>query len=109
MMTFIAALAVTCGALIIWLWPSKIGEEDPWVTIYQTGDQGQIAFIKSLFEDAGIPLLVKGEGVQDLFGMGRLGTGYNFITGPVQIQVPSSKLAEAQDLLGSMETELGHS
>lgn len=109
MMTFIAALAVTCGALIIWLWPSKIAEEDPWVTIHQTGDQGQIAFIKSLFEDADIPLLVKGEGVQDLFGMGRLGTGYNFITGPVQIQVPKSKFEEAQELLGSMETELGHS
>ncbi len=109
MLTFLAALAVAFGALILWLWPSKLAEDDPWVTVVQTGDSGQIAFIKSLFEDAQIPLLVKGEGVQDLFGMGRLGSGYNLITGPVQIQVPASHLEEAQELLGSLEIELGHS
>lgn len=109
MLTFIAALAVAFGALTLWLWPSKLAEEDPWITIVETGDPGQIAFIKSLFQDAEIPLMVKGEGVQDLFGMGRLGSGYNFITGPVQLQVPASRMEEAQDLLGTLETELGHS
>jgi hypothetical protein len=86
-----------------------LGEEDPLTTVFRTGDPGQIAFIKSLLEDAEIPYSVKSEGVQDLFGIGRLGAGYNMITGPVEIQVRASFLKEAQELLGEMESELGHS
>jgi hypothetical protein len=77
--------------------------------VFRTGDPGQIAFIKSLLEDSQIPYFIKSEGVQDLFGIGRLGAGYNMITGPMEVQVPSSYFREAQELLGEMESELGHS
>lgn len=78
-------------------------EEENFVTILATGDSGQIAFAKSLLDDAGIPYVAKGEGVQDLFGMGRLGGGYNFVTGPVQIQVHSNYEDEARELLERIE------
>jgi hypothetical protein len=109
MWTLLGLGAVVLGAVAVWLWPAKLGEEDLLTTVFRTGDPGQIAFIKSLLEDSEIPYSVKSEGIQDLFGIGRLGAGYNFITGPVEIQVPSSFFKEAQDLLGEMESELGHS
>jgi hypothetical protein len=60
---------------------------------------------KSILEDADIPFMAKGEGVQDLFGMGRIGpAGYNLITGPVEIQVPSNYEKEARVLLTDVET-----
>jgi len=109
MLTILGLSAVVLGGLAIWLWPSKLGEENPLVTAFRTGDPGQVAFIKSLLEDAEIPFSVKSEGVQDLFGVGRLGAGYNMITGPVEIQVPQSFLKETEELLRDMESELGHS
>ncbi len=109
MLSIIGISAVVLGGLIVWLWPSKLSEENPMTTILATGDPGQIAFIKSLFDETEIPYVVKGEGVQDLFGIGRLGTGYNTITGPVQIQVPKDRVEEAEALLKDLEGELGHS
>jgi hypothetical protein len=109
MWTLLALSIVVLGAFAVWLWPSKTGEEDPLTTVFRTGDPGQVAFIKSLLENSEIPYSVKSEGIQDLFGIGRLGAGYNMITGPVEIQVPASYAKEARDLLGEMESELGHS
>ena len=109
MLALVALLAILFGGLVLWLWPSQAGEEDPWTTIYRTGDPGEIALIKSIFNEEKIPLLVKGEGVQDLFGIGRLGTGYNMITGPVEIQVPESCMAQSRELLETMESQIGHS
>lgn len=109
MLTLTATLAIVFGALIIWLWPSKAGESDPFVTIFKTGDPGQVAFIKSLFENAEIPYMVAGDKVQDLFGLGRLGSGYNMITGPVLIKVRESYRREAEELLSEIEESLGHS
>jgi putative signal transducing protein len=111
MTTFIILGIILLGAFIVWLWPSPAdeGEQDTLQTVFRTGDPGQVAFIKSLLDDAEIPFSVKGEGIQDLLGIGRLGAGYNMITGPVEFQVPSSYFKEAQDLLREMESELGHS
>lgn len=81
------------------LFSSDEKEGDRFVTILRTGNQGQIAIAKSLLDEAGIPYLAKSEGVQDLFGAGRLGGGYNYITGPVEIQVRTSDESEALDLL----------
>jgi hypothetical protein len=110
MVTFIILGIILLVAFIVWLWPAKTGDgdEETLQTVFRTGDPGQVAFIKSLLEDSQIPFSVKGEGVQDLFGFGRIG-GYNMITGPVEFQVPSSYFKEAQELLREMESELGHS
>lgn len=109
MWTLLGLVIILLGAFTVWLWPSKTADEDPWTTVFRTGDAGQIAFIKSLLENAQIPFTVKSEGVQDLFGVGRLGAGYNMVTGPVEVQVPQGYVKEARELLGEMETELGHS
>ena len=109
MWTLLSIMAVALVGAALWLWPSRDKETDPFTTVFATGDPGQIAFIKSLLEDSEIPYSLQGEGVQDLFGLGRLGAGYNLITGPVKVQVPESRAEEARELLNNMEQELGHS
>ena len=69
------------------------------VTVYETGSEGIIAVIKSILDEAGIRYLAKGEGVQDLFGVGVLGTGFNPITGPVEFRVMPEDEEYARELL----------
>ena len=58
--------------------PPKLTPERPapvhLVTVLETGDPALIALVKSLLEDGGIPYFARGEGVQDLLGLGRFGT-----------------------------------
>ena len=51
------------------------------VPVLATGDAGLIAIAKSLLEAEKIDYLLRGDGLQDLFGAGRL-TGYSFAMGP---------------------------
>lgn len=69
------------------------------VTVFETGHEGIIAVVKSLLDEAQIRYLAKGEGVQDLFGVGVLGTGFNPITGPVQFRVMPDDAEYARELL----------
>ncbi|HMQ70483.1 MAG TPA: DUF2007 domain-containing protein [Ignavibacteria bacterium] len=69
------------------------------VTVFETGHEGIIAVVKSLLDEANIRYLAKGEGVQDLFGVGILGTGFNPITGPVQFRVMPEDVEYARELL----------
>jgi hypothetical protein len=73
------------------------------VTVYETGDPTYIAFAKSFFESEGTKYYVKGEGLQDLFAGGRLGTGFNPVIGPVEIQVDEKDVEKAKDLLRQIE------
>lgn len=68
------------------------------VTVFATSDPVRVALAKVALEAEGIPFVAKGEGVQDLFGVGRLG-GTNLITGPVQIQVAEAHAARALERL----------
>jgi hypothetical protein len=68
-------------------------------TVFATGDPVLLVTAKSLLDEAGIPYLTRGEGIQDLFGMGRLGTGFSILAGPVEIQVGAHRAQEAADLL----------
>lgn len=54
------------------------------VPVLTTGDAGLIAVAKSLLEGEEIDYLIRGDGLQDLFGLGRM-TGYNFAMGPAEI------------------------
>jgi len=74
------------------------------VTILETGNQFLIARVKSILDEAGIPYLAKGEGLQDLFGLGRIGAGYNQIVGPVQLQVRNDQEQLARRLLEEIDT-----
>ena len=72
---------------------------DAFEVILKTGEPAELSVVRSLLEAAGIPCVVDGEGVQDLFGVGRLGAGYNILTGPVRVKVPTERAAEARALL----------
>ncbi len=69
------------------------------VPVFETGDAGLTAIVKSILEGEGIDYLLRGEGVQDLFGAGRLTAGFNYITGPAQFLVRSEDEERARELL----------
>ena len=58
-----------------------------------------ISVAHSLLQAAGIPYYIGGERLQELFGWGSFGTGYNFITSPPIVFVTPSALEEARELL----------
>ncbi len=73
------------------------------ITVFESGNQAVIAVVKSILDDAEIPYIVKGENVQNLFGLGVIGTGYNIITGPIQIQVNQEDEPAAKQLLSGID------
>jgi len=79
------------------------------VTVFATGDQVLITTAKLVLESADIPFVTKGEGIQDLIGLGRLFGGFNLATGPIQIQVErrdaASALEALRDVRGTADPE----
>lgn len=69
------------------------------VTVFGPADASAMAIAKSLLEDEGIRYLVKGELLQDLYGLGRFSSGYNQIFGPDLIQVAEEDAEMAKELL----------
>ena len=78
-------------------------EHRPLVTVLASGDSAQILVAKMLLEASEIPFVVVGEGVQDLFGLGRLTGGTNFVTGPAQIRVAEDDAEDALEILREVE------
>lgn len=74
------------------------------VTILDIVDPAIVPIAKSLLEDADIPYLMKGEGLQGLFGLGQIGMGFNPISGPVELQVQEERREEALDLLSQLDS-----
>ena len=75
------------------------------VTVFETGEPTLLAMAHSLLDEEGIPYLTQGEGLQDLFGMGRLGTGFSTLVGPVHIQVERKREEEVRALFAKLEEE----
>jgi hypothetical protein len=73
------------------------------VTVLSSGDSGLMAVAKSILASAQIRCLVEGEGVQDLFGIGRVVGGFNPITGPMRLRVRADDAADARLLLADLE------
>lgn len=74
------------------------------VPVLRTGDAGVILLAKSLLESEKIEYLVRGENVQDLFGVGRLG-GYNYVTGPSEFLVHADNAERARTLLEGLDAQ----
>lgn len=68
-------------------------------TILTTGDPSTIAIAKSMLQEAGILHNVKHENLQDLLGAGRIGSGFNVIAGPAEIQVAAQDVSQASEVL----------
>ena len=71
-------------------------------SVLSTGDAGLIALAKSLLDAEGIEYLVRGEGLQDLFGGGRLGAGYSILVGPAEFIVRENDAERARELLADL-------
>ncbi len=73
------------------------------VTVFDTGEPADVLVAKSLLEAEGIEFFAKDEGVQDLFGAGRLGSGFNTMAGQVEIQVRPEDAERARQLLERLD------
>ena len=68
------------------------------VRVLVTGDAGLIAIAKSLLEAEAIDYFVRGDGLQDLFGLGRI-SGFSFAMGPAEFWVREDDADRARELL----------
>jgi hypothetical protein len=68
-------------------------------TVLETGDQSLVAVAKSILDSAGIPCVARNERLQNLFGWGTIGTGFNAAMGPIRIQVLKEDEETARELL----------
>lgn len=73
------------------------------VQVFSTQDPGLVALAKSLLDDAGIPSMVRNEGLQDLFGIGRL--TFNPVSGDVDFYVNIEDQEAALKLMADIKTE----
>jgi len=64
-------------------------------------DPAVLPVIESLLATANIPFVVANEVTQDMFSLGRLASGYNFIAGPPTVRVPEECLVDARELLAA--------
>jgi hypothetical protein len=97
-------LCSTCNLPLVNELPDQTEPEFmKFVTVYETGDPAFIAFAKSILQSEGIKYYIKGEGLQDLFAGGRLGTGFNPVIGTVKIQVDENDVEKAKELLKQIE------
>ena len=71
------------------------------VVVLATGDLGLISLAKSLLEAEKIDYFVRGDGLQDLFGLGRM-TSFNFAMGPAEFLVRSDDADRARELLDGL-------
>jgi hypothetical protein len=74
-------------------------KDEKLVTVFATGNHAVIALAKSILDDAGINYYAKNERSEDLIGIGVVGTGYNPVIGPIELQVLEENVREAKELL----------
>jgi len=72
------------------------------VTVLETKDPGVLTIAKSLLVEAEIEFIDTAEGLQDFYGVGRLG-GIQPLTGPARLQVSSNDLESARAALQGLE------
>jgi hypothetical protein len=75
------------------------------VPVLSTADAGLIALAKSLLEGEEIDYFVRGEGLSDLFGFGRI-TAFNYVLGePPAFLVREEDADRARELLADLRSE----
>jgi Putative prokaryotic signal transducing protein len=76
------------------------------VNVFETSNPALVPLAEFLLNEAGIDFLKKNENLQDMFGGGRVGAGFNFRAGPVQFWVRADDVAAAQALLAGIEASV---
>jgi Putative prokaryotic signal transducing protein len=75
------------------------------ICVLRTADEGLASLVKSMFDGDGIRYVVRGEGLQDLLGWGRVG-GFNYIVGPAEFLVHQDDADRARTLLQAEASSL---
>lgn len=65
----------------------------------------QIALAKSLLQEAGIACFFNGDLLQNYFGIGTLGLGYNPLVGQVRVQTAREHVEEVKRILRPLEED----
>jgi hypothetical protein len=73
------------------------------VRVFVTGEAALIPLAKSLLEGENIEFMTRGENLQDLFGVGRVGTGFSPVAGPAEFWVRVADAERARALLNDLE------
>lgn len=73
------------------------------VTVFTSRNPALFPVARSILESEEVPYFVRGEELQELFGIGRLGLGFNPIVGPIEIQVSAADEERARELLAEVE------
>ena len=74
------------------------------VTVFATGDPGLMAIAKSIFQSADVFFAARGEGLQDIIGVGRMSGAVNMLTGPMELQVRAEDADDARLLLADLQS-----
>jgi hypothetical protein len=72
------------------------------VRVFVAWDGALVGVAKSLLQSESIEYLERGERLQDLFGCGRFGTGYNYIVGPAEFWVCTDDVDRARARLAGL-------
>jgi hypothetical protein len=94
-----------CRVALVEELPTQMHPDLELVTVLTAGDPAAVVAAESLLAEAGVPFEKTGDGLQDLFGAGRLGTGFNILVGPVRFRVPKERAEEAREILEGLEHE----
>ena len=99
-----AAEACTqCEVRIVWDGDTpKFQAQDAYVPVFVAYDPALLPVVESLLAANDIPFIVPNDTTQDMFGLGRMGSGYNSIIGPPVVRVPSEHAQAARELIASI-------
>ena len=71
--------------------------------VFEANNAAVLPLVESVLLDAGIEFMTRAEGLQDLFALGRFGTGSNNAIGPAEILVRKEDEAEARALIALLD------
>src|SRR5207247_4783297 len=74
------------------------------VPVFAAGSAALVAVVKSLLESEEIDYMVRGENVQNLFGIGQA-TGFSYAMGPVEFWVREDDVPRARALLADLRID----
>ena len=93
-----------CGVPLVEPEPEEEGEpEVELVRVFSATNAAVLPLVESVLLDAEIEFMTKNEALQDLFALGRFGTGSNNAIGPAEIWVRKEDEAEARALIGMLD------
>lgn len=79
------------------------------VKVFEATNAAVLPLVQSVLQDAEIEFMTKGDHLQDLFAVGRLGMGSNNAIGPATIWVRKDDEAEARELIAMLDEPVAES